>query len=460
MPVAAVDPTPRPKGRDARRRRPDWPVTVYAYDVSPDWGTLTPDNHGWDRTPPAAVLAEAATMQQTWNACVARWEAHRARYEAVRDQDEALRQARTRADEAKRARDAAYQALKQTRQRLAADLKARSQRLALRQHPAVEAAAAVYAAAQLASRLAADAAKAVRAGRTAAVRGATQALRAQLGREVYEVGYQASEAYWAHKLHLLDSFRATVGRFFQGVGRPPTRHDGPVRDIHLEHHLMDGGLPIEQLFTPCPRFAFEPPNHSGKARGLFRMAGQVELPFKITWHRLPPDGSYLKKLRLIGHQRSAPGVHRSHLRRARWDWSLQLTLEVPPEPVPPTVPPDARPVAAIDLNWRRTDQGIRLGVLLDTDGQRQDVYLPAPVYAAWDSIRARQVDQAAALARATVALAEITDLPAGWRRALPQLGRATLYQWLQRCEDAEEGLTPAQRRVWGGALRTWAHTDT
>ncbi|HXH12323.1 MAG TPA: hypothetical protein VNP04_21465 [Alphaproteobacteria bacterium] len=492
--------------RKVTRRRPQWPIINYTYRVSPEWGEKRPNDHGWDRTPPAAVLEEARCMQAAWNACVGLWEANRAAYEALRDDDAKIQDLKAQLQEAQAAVTKHSEGLKHERRRLAAEAKAQGKRLRLRDVPRLTVIEADVQRARAQVRELKEALRTLRQHRRAHIQSQAQDLSTQFRRDLYRVAYQEAEGYWAHRMHVQDAFRATVDRFLKGLGQPPTRHEGPIRHIHLEHHFGDGGVPIEQLFRAQSRFAFTPVDEqtvrdasikqsirrkAGRGHGIFRMAGTVELPFAITWDRLPPPGSFLKKLRFIGHRRFPAGIHKGHLRREWWDWSLVLTVEVPPESRPAMSAPAGLPTAAIDLNWRLTDQGIRFAVLVDSEGHRQDLYLPEQcsctlgqarrgrfgralkarqhdyhqfepvgVLRYWRWIQARQAGQGAALRQAKEALAELDDLPAGWRRDLAKVGRATLYQWLARCEDPEEGLTADQRRRWGGVLRTWAHHDT
>lgn len=454
--------------RQSRRRRPDWPVTVYAYKIHPQWAQqwLTPETRDdlealASAGLPPAVWHEAQRMQETWNVCVVHCEANRAAYDALQTENPAVQAAQQALEEAMRTMDEAKGAVKVARGR------ARKRRL-----PGLEPLTLTWQHARGHVRDTRLHLKEARQTYRPHIREQAKALRESLQRQLYET-IQTAPIYWAHKLLLHDATREAMQACYAGRARPPTRRRGPLRKILLQHHFMDGGLPIEQLFTPSTRYAFTAPDietlrdpgvsgsvrHQAgyKRQACFRVAGRDDLNFWVTWHRLPAVGSYLKKLRLIGTQVAPAGAHKGHPVPARWEWSLQLTVEEPPTSAPEPRPD--LPTAGIDLNWRVTDQGIRIGVLADTAGSVEALYLPERVRERWRFIQERQTDRDAALERAKDALKYLDDVPAGWHRALPMIRQGALSAWLTRVET-DSALTSDQRRTWGGVLRQWAHADT
>ena len=97
-------------------------------------------------------------------------------------------------------------------------------------------------------------------------------------------------------------------------------------------------LPLTPSLLPFPS---DNRNRLARTTGAFQVNGCI-VKFHTILHRPLPSGAYLKVAALIGKRIIQEGYHWNGVggqpTPARWNWSLQLTLEVPPQPLPTRCP--------------------------------------------------------------------------------------------------------------------------
>ncbi len=169
-----------------------------------------------------------------------------------------------------------------------------------------------------------------------------------------------------------DRFIATLKRFHKKQGGPPKFKKGLDR-VRIVRRFFDGGRPIEWLFSRTSdrqpvRLRQVAENRQGRLmRGFFNV-GDEQMDFEAVQHRAIPQGSFLKQIALTGRLIRAfnDAEHRG------WQWSLNLTVEIPPQAMAASV----GRVAALDVGWRVRGDYLRIGLLTDTDGNLYELRLP------------------------------------------------------------------------------------
>jgi hypothetical protein len=206
-------------------------------------------------------------------------------------------------------------------------------------------------------------------------------------------------AIWSNREFVLSQFLATVSRFFKKQGRPPKPKHGAPRDVHFHHRFANGGFPVHGIFGRSQRLCLEPvsaeafhPALSQRQRkrlartsGVFQV-GNISLPFQLLLHRALPEGGILKAAALIGRQMLRSGFHNDaeggHRTSARWVWSLQLTLEI----LPRVLHREEGKVSTVLLDISRQVGGegrLRAGVVVDSTGREEPLFLPEEIIRAW-----------------------------------------------------------------------------
>jgi hypothetical protein len=347
-------------------------MLVYQYGIRlpgiQTWGDL-----------PEAVRTEAAAQRTLWNALVeasARWQAQ---YRASLAQVAEVATHDARAAACAQVRDQALTALKAARQRLRR-----------RTHPELERLQAEYERARTAL---GEAYAELKAARTTARAQLTAALKDQQKRSLAEMQQltRTCPAHWSNAEFVLNSFLAAVGRVLKQGGEL-RRKLGRPREVHFQHRFTGGGVPAARLFGRSTRVQLElpaahEPNHVRPPRthGSFRVAGAA-LPFEIRLHRPLPEGAFCKAVALVGREVVGTGFRQRRdgsprYLPARWQWSLCISLEVPP--TPSTVQAPTESVAAVELGYRVWEEGVRVGVLVDATGHTEALLLPAPLVRQW-----------------------------------------------------------------------------
>lgn len=226
---------------------------------------------------------------------------------------------------------------------------------------------------------------------------------------------KASSVTWANKQFVTTQFFAALTRYFKKQGDPPRQRHGEFREVHFQHRFTEGGLPIERIFGHSQRLNLAPvapeafaPNLSqrqqkrlARTQGTFQVHGCV-VPFHTILHRPLPSGAYLKVAALIGKRTGQSGYRvdstGGHSTPTRWDWSLQLTLEVPPQQ---PVTREHKATAALQIRCELIDERhVSFAILTDPSGREETLFLPEAILASWHHKRSLQT-QADRLLEAT-----------------------------------------------------------
>lgn len=203
-------------------------------------------------------------------------------------------------------------------------------------------------------------------------------LRNGRGGELYELaktykGALPNECYW----HIYDAFQKAQKRFAKGQGGAP-RFKHSLQSILIPYPLGEGGAHIDWLHQERRAHVRQP---QGPTRGWFTVAG-ARVPFEVVMDRPLPQGALIKRVALSGKLERPFG----------WQWSLIVSLQVPPH----KALPKTRRVAGLDLGWRTMGQGLRIGVLTDNAGDTWELFLPFDLSTSSDrKFRARLIEQGA-----------------------------------------------------------------
>jgi len=216
----------------------------------------------------------------------------------------------------------------------------------------------------------------------------------------------ACPATWANKEFVFHQFLATVNRFFKKQGRAPKPKHGAPQDVHFHHRFAGGGFPVQGIFgrskrlriEPVSAEAFHPAQSQRQRKRLARTSGGFQvgdtlLSFQLLLHRPLPEDGILKAAALIGRQIVRVGfcndTHGGHFTAARWVWSLHLTMEIPPRALP-TWEKQSSPMM-LDLSRQIGGEGrLRVGLLVDSVGREEPLFLPEEILRAWQYKRQLQ----------------------------------------------------------------------
>ena len=234
---------------------------------------------------------------------------------------------------------------------------------------------------------------------------------------------KASSVTWANKQFVTTQFFAALTRFFNKQGDPPRPRTGEFREVHFQHRFTEGGLPIERIFghsqrlclTPVAPEAFSPAlsqrqqKRSVRTEGGFQVNGCI-VKFRTILHRPLPAGAYLKVAALIGKRIVQEGYHWNSIggqpTPARWNWSLQLTLEVPPQHL---LSHEGNTTAALQVRCElRDEHRVSFAILTDATGREEALFLPETLLTSWQ-YKCRLQKQAEQLLAVTKQ--QLQDLP-------------------------------------------------
>lgn len=209
----------------------------------------------------------------------------------------------------------------------------------------------------------------------------------------------ASTATWANTQFIVTQFQAALTRFFKQQDAPPRVKVSFPHEVHFQHRFTEGGLPVARLFGRGQRLHLEPltptaadaslsqrqQKRLARTTGVFQV-GTAVLPFQTILHRPLPEAAYVKSAALIGRQVIKSGYlfrkEESHMTPSCWQWSLQLTLELPP--VEGHIRQEDRRTAALHVGCRRMEDGqLRIATLTDVSGHEEAVFLPEAVLQGW-----------------------------------------------------------------------------
>ena len=340
-------------------------VRVYKY------GLLAPrESHD-------AMLEEDRKMRGLWNALVGIGETSRKEWEALLGENPELQAATARLAGLRAELDRARAARRAPALRGAArDLR--------------DAARDAHLAARAAYREGISTLRETRARARTAIRAKTEELSVARERALLELkkGARALGIHWSSADAAVERWRtawsqALLGR--RGFPRAKEETDPPLPYVF---RYTGGGAKAKRLFSqrstvlrielpePTP-----PPEGAGPARrarwlrrqgrgSLFvRIGGQL-YAFGIVMHRPLPTGAVLKKAEVTRALR-APAAGQGP---PRWDWHLCLTVEEPGGPAPRHPLPGT--LAALAVGWRRVEEKLRVGLLLTSAGEREEIWLP------------------------------------------------------------------------------------
>lgn len=188
-------------------------------------------------------------------------------------------------------------------------------------------------------------------------------------KDAYNLTAASSLPCWA-KWQIYDAFKVSQAAWAKAMARgykqghplyrgmPQVRQG--LRRIKIEHRTDSGGVSMDWLYADSDRKHTNIRRPEGLTRGYFSVAGE-RVPFEVVMHRAIPDDCILKRIALTGQYEAA---FRS------WTWKIIFLVEDPPRQKD-----HGDAVVALDLGWRRREDGIRLGVLWD-GAQAHELYLP------------------------------------------------------------------------------------
>lgn len=255
--------------------------------------------------------------------------------------------------------------------------------------------------------------------------------------------------HWSSAEALVERWKTAWAQALAGRGGFPRLKAGAESPLPYVFRYTGGGCPLTRLFsarssilritlppTSAPPEGMGPARRArwhrrqGRGRVLVAIGGRP-YDFGIVMHRRPPEGSLLKKAEVSRALRapSAPPTP------PRWDWHLCLTVEEPA--VAAVRHPRPGSMVAFAMGWRRVETRLRVGVLLTTAGEREDLWLPEKLQEREDRAKGVQVDMDA----------DLNEMKGMARPALDRL--AAQDEEVRRLKDAWE-------RVRSGGLRRLA----
>lgn len=161
------------------------------------------------------------------------------------------------------------------------------------------------------------------------------------------------------KWQIYDAFKVAQAAWAKKRGGMPRVQRG-LRKIKIEHRTASGGVSMDWLYEDNDRKHTCIRRQSGLTRGYFSISGE-RVPFEVVMHRPIPDDCVLKRIALAGEYEPAFRA---------WTWKIIFLVEDPPRQKE-----YGEAVAAIDLGWRKAEDGVRIGMVWD--GQRaHELYLP------------------------------------------------------------------------------------
>lgn len=302
---------------------------------------------------------------------------------------------------------------------------------------------------------------------------------------------QSSGLYWGNYNAVLAAYDVARSRTIkQGGELRFRRHDGSGRLVAQ----IIGGITLEELFAGehsqlrivplTQQFSCEQATRRRRAHDRTTSVAMVVYsrdrnPYRVTWplvmHRPLPDDAIVKQA-TITRRRTG-----SRWRNKEWEWSLSMMCRVPTknhgEPYP-------RAVCALDIGWRRLNDGLRVAVIASRTGddtpQFEAIILPERLIEADEYVKDLQarIDRRVNEATARLGSIGLAGIPAGNPESLlagasvtvrttpkpTQRGLAVLARcwrqdapaWQPEELDRLEKAVALNRRDWGelSALRT------
>ncbi len=194
--------------------------------------------------------------------------------------------------------------------------------------------------------------------------------------ETTRLAESKAELGWEAREGVLERFRTASARALK-TGAELRFKSQRLTQISIYHRFSSGGLDTKQIFagkskklklTGLPAEVYLSESHQNRrhnrfSRGVFGTdLADTPLPVSIYLHREIPTGK-LKIAQLVGKL--------DELTRD-WNWTLVLAIDT----AEIEFLSEIKPVAALDLNWRRRGDYLRIGYLKDTAGNRLEIRLP------------------------------------------------------------------------------------
>jgi hypothetical protein len=184
---------------------------------------------------------------------------------------------------------------------------------------------------------------------------------------------QTAPFHWGNREFLLDTFKAALGKA-RKEGASLKEQQGRFTRLHFRQPYTSG-IEVGKLFVHDGRVKFR--EHKKKRIHGSILVGDRHLEMDVAYHRpLPPDGM-VKFVDLVGNEYCKGGGQIKHgaygFKKPLWEWYVVFAVEFPP--VIPVMPED-RETCAIDIGWRKVQNGLRVGLLLSTAGEQVEILLP------------------------------------------------------------------------------------
>lgn len=389
----------------ARRRLRDWPVTVYSYGVLPSFKQTAPD---W-------LKEEAFTMNRLWNDLVAIGRRYLDKYRQNLDEDPRLAP------------------LAQERNELSAEIEEVTKRIKrlrqkLRKRTAPEIEALLKEREALQERL-----KAVKAHyRT--IKPYVAEERKALWREMEEeVNRKLKEyyprMYWANWEAIRDRFWTAWRKGKQG-GFP--KFHSLNGNWTFTWRFQQGGKPVKSLVGKVidripPEEVYSLPRRKrhkqAKVTAVLTAKGKkVEVPFIM--HRPLPENGIVKRIVLVRREHGTDGRHK---------WFINFTVEVPPEDYRLEVPAERKPLAVLEVGFRKLDE-TKTMLVMPTERGKVKVECPAEIIRVGVLYDGEKFEEICLPEKVTAKVLAALDKQAKADRILQEL-KDDLWRWFR-----EEGI--------------------
>jgi ribosomal protein L37AE/L43A/vacuolar-type H+-ATPase subunit H len=364
-----------------RQRKRDWPILVYRYWLSPDWQN--------PNVLPKAVWQEHFHMVELWNRLVELAQSNREKYRQISEEIGRLRNINERITIIKSNIALAKQQYKQRTQ------------VAHKRNNEILTQLKEYMAEQqkLIKSLKSEAAN-VKKEYKHLIKPKIDALAAGFYKEVKRLCHQ-SPLYWANSEYIQKTFLISWQQSLRQPAhfRGPRPHNLQTSPVHFHHRFTNCGLPVDRVIIPPDEFhngtrlnrvAISSPDLAklndtslsqrqrkriARTRCFFTVNG-YRLPFKMILHRpIPPDA--IVKMATLSRT----------FRADQPKWFLSLTVELPPDYYQIQHDGQRELACAIDLGYRRSEDTLRCGYLVDTGGVAEELLLPSKILQIHDYVR-------------------------------------------------------------------------
>lgn len=157
--------------------------------------------------------------------------------------------------------------------------------------------------------------------------------------------------------------------------------------IYFRHRYSGGGKPLVDFqkqnskgfsfLFPVSKHYFYNSKIDRKKRigagvfGCIKDREQVfSFPFSAVIHREIPENAIIKSVSWVGKRLKSRGYTKS---KSDWIWSIDVAVEIPKEE---TKTVSIGRVAALDVGWRKSGDYLRIGAILDSDGNKLELRVP------------------------------------------------------------------------------------